>query len=334
MNEEDLNLLQKYTLEFLNKNNLILHNSFYSNRYRYDFIKNKNKESKVKDYEIKYFLEDIVLGEELSLNFISYVDSKNGKLAYDLIKKFLKIPKSSYEKSNYMRLLIDKYTHNLKYKNNLKNLFAIKKVLNQCPDIIYEYFQKGILLEEEKKMILEYYKNEFQKKNLFKENLEFQRIVFSMNKCLKKPLDFIFFEEKKELKYEIKEAKAILLQIDVKDIMQRYTDLSNEKVVYALRLLDTIQDRPEFQIEKIMKDGKNNQIFTYLIMTQKNKDFFQKFIDFYIEDMLSSLKIAKKEYLETNSFNELITNCFLKTQMEQLENNLEKKEIFEKVKKI
>lgn len=341
MKEEniDINLLTQYTLEFLEKNKYDLEH-YYENRY---FFKKINGKKEIKDYQVKYFLENgIELKDSKCLSLLSYIEQKNNPIAYELLKQSLNIPKNEYEKKDYIENLISTYTKNLKYRKNLIQIFSIPKVLNYYPDIILEYLQKNILMEEEKKVIIEYYKTKIQKKP-FQNNLEFQRLVSLMNKCLKKPLNFIFFEEKEKLDYKISQGNAIFIQINVKDIMQKFTNISKKDVILVINSLEYLAEVKEYQINNFMskKSGEkveinplNTESFQFLFMSSLNQECFQKMLDLYFDDMLSLQPDGKYILKSVPEIKILFQKCFIEIQRDLLEKNLTQKEDKKNLKKI
>jgi hypothetical protein len=328
--KEELDLLKKYTLEFIEKNQLTLQRSYTSNNIF--LIKTKNTDKNIIDYQLEDFLtSNIDFRNETARLLLSYIDQKDVQLGFIFLKNSLKIPKDSYEKKEYISLLIDSYTHNLKYKKNLKQILSLPHILNKCPDIILEYFQRPLLLEDEKKIFIEYYKEHFEKKRLFENNLEYRRIVSLMNKTLKKPLDFIFFEEKEKLTYQIKEGKGIYIQINTEDVMRKYSFIDEEKIIITINTLNQLKDVEDLMVKELIYKVDNNKSFTFLLLSNYGEDFFQKFIDLYFETMLSSNTRNIKTIAEIK---EIMKETFIHVQKDLLEETVEKKNETMKFKKI
>lgn len=339
----NINLLITYVLEFLEKNQYILEKNYYDNSYYLQKRKETKEIKETKEYQVKYFLEESInLKDNKCLSLLSHIEQKNNLLAYELLQKSLKIPKAEYEKKDYIDNLIDKYTKHLKYRKNLVQIFSIPKILNNYPDIVLEYFQKNILMEEEKKVIVEYYKTKIQK-TTFQNNLEFKRIVSLMNKCLKKPFDFVFFEEKNKLEYKMIQGNAIYLEIEVKNIMQKFPKISKANILLVINSLKNLADVEEYQVKNLMSDqkGKNIEInplnvdsFQFFFMSSLSQEYFQKILDLYFDDMLSLQPDGKYMLKSIPEIKQLLKESFIKVQKDFLEKNLVQKESDNKLKKI
>lgn len=327
--EEEIILLKKYTLEFINQNQLTLKKSYMSNDF---FLRKKEKNVNVTDYELEYFINNnISFQNKEEKLLLSYIDQKNFQLGTVLLKKSLKIPNDFYEKTLYIHELIDIYTHNLKYKKNLKQILFLKPILNKYPDIILEYLKKQIFLEDEKKIFLEYYRENFIKNKLFENNLEYKRIVHLMNKTLKKPLDFSFFEENEELNYELKEGKGIYIQIKTEDVMKKYYFIEEKYIINTINSLEELKNIEEFMVDEIILQNKENKNFIFLFLSNYGKNFFQQFIDLYFKSMLLSEDKTMMSYEELrNNMKEI----FITVQKKLLEESIEKKNNIIKIKKI